>query len=301
MSTASHFDPSVRVMSMRDAVDVFGRAKVRWMIEAHRRQSPHARVVVLHSGPVSAADRQLVALAACGPTSVLAGLTAAELDGLSGFPAPAITVLLPLGYSPGIPTGVIVHRSSVLGQEFVHPSRAPRRTRLARSLVDACAWASSDYQARCIVAAAIQQRLVRAEDITNVLSRMPKVRRRAIIRESVIDAGGGSHSGYEIDFLKMCRAYALPMPSRQVTRRDASGKVRYSDAEFDEYNLVVEVDGSQHMNVTSWWSDMNSQNELHLEGKTMLRYPGFIVRHQPWVSAHQIQKFIDECNRKRSA
>jgi hypothetical protein len=54
------------------------------------------------------------------------------------------------------------------------------------------------------------------------------------------------------------------------------------------------------MDVSSWWTDMNSQNELHLEGKTVLRYPGFIVRHQPWVSARQIQTFIDEYERKRS-
>jgi len=109
------------------------------------------------------------------------------------------------------------------------------------------------------------------------------------------------HSGYEMDFLKMCRSYALPMPSRQVARLDAAGRTRYTDAEFDDYNLVVEIDGSQHMNVASWWADMNSQNELHLEGKTVLRYPGFIVRHQSWVAARQIQKFIHECDRKRSA
>ena len=98
----------------------------------------------------------------------------------------------------------------------------------------------------------------------------------------------------------MCRAYNLPPPSRQVLRRDPNGKARHTDAEFDDYHLVVEIDGSQHMNAASWWKDMNSQNEMHLEGKTVLRYPGFVVRHQPWVSARQIQKFIDAYKKRSS-
>jgi len=134
-----------------------------------------------------------------------------------------------------------------------------------------------------------------------VLAKRPNLRWQAIIREAAIDAGGGSHSGYELDFLNLCRRYRLPMPSRQLVRTDESGQPRYTDAEFDEYNLVVEIDGSQHMDVQSWWRDMFAQNELHVEGKTVFRYPGFVIRHQHWIPAHQIQRFIASAEDRRSA
>lgn len=38
----------------------------------------------------------------------------------------------------------------MLAAEDVHPLREPRRTRVARSLVDAAAWMGSDYLARLI-------------------------------------------------------------------------------------------------------------------------------------------------------
>ena len=57
----------------------------------------------------------------------------------------------------------------------------------------------------------------------------------------------------------LCRRFDLPLPRRQVRRRDASGRWRYTDAEWslaDGTLLVLEVDGAFHMDVSSWEDDI---------------------------------------------
>jgi hypothetical protein len=84
-----------------------------------------------------------------GPGSALAGLTAATLDGLTGFADRGqlaerpIHLLVPAfcpvrRTRPCLP--LVVHYSRLLGNEDLHPLRQPPRTRMARSLVDAAAW-----------------------------------------------------------------------------------------------------------------------------------------------------------------
>jgi very-short-patch-repair endonuclease len=64
-------------------------------------------------------------------------------------------------------------------------------------------------------------------------------------------------------------------------RRDADGRVRYLDAYFDDWAIVVEVDGAHHMEVQQWWHDMQRHNALSVGGEVLLRFPAFLVRDCP--------------------
>ncbi len=150
-----------------------------------------------------------------------------------------------------------------------------------RSVVDSAQWASSDEQAVAIIAAAFQQRLVGAVDLTPVLARMGRLRRRPVIEAAVADATGGAESGYEIDFARLCRRAGLPEPSRQVVRYDSAGRKRYRDVHFDEWGVHIEIDGSQHMEVRAWYANMRQHNELAIAGERLLRFPGFALRLHP--------------------
>lgn len=54
----------------------------------------------------------------------------------------------------------------------MHPAREPRRTRIARSLIDAAAWSGSDRWALAILAAGVQQRLTRVDYLNVALDRV---------------------------------------------------------------------------------------------------------------------------------
>jgi very-short-patch-repair endonuclease len=243
-------------------------------------------VVVTHSGPLTADERLLVNLASCGREAILAGLSAAVLDGLTGFTSRATHVLLPPGMKRAPRPGLVIHRSVNLGGLDVHPTRMPRRTRIARSVLDAAAWAATDDGAVAIVAASVQQGLVRGSDLTVMLSRLRTQPRRALILDVIDATNGGSLSEYEIAFLDLCRWAGLPIPDRQVRRQDSRGRLRYTDAEYDEYDLVVEIDGAQHMEFLVWCDDLDRENDLVIEdGRTVIRFAGLAVkRRRPHVA-----------------
>jgi very-short-patch-repair endonuclease len=288
---------NITVLRFADAANRFGRGHTRWMLSTQRWQSPIRGVVVMHSGTLTAHERLLVNLTACGRGAVLAGLSAATFDGLTGFSSRATHVLLPPATKRPSRTGVVIHRSRNLGELDVHPTRSPRRTRIARSIVDAAAWAATDEGAIAIVAASVQQRLVRGTDLRSTLERLRTQPRRALILDVVDATDGGSLSEYEIAFLRLCRWAGLPVPDRQVRRQDSRGRSRYSDAEYDAYDLVVEIDGAQHMEFLIWCDDLERENDLVIDdSRVVIRFAGWSVKHR---RAHVVERLHTFMRRRR--
>ena len=196
---------------------------------------------------------------------------------------------LPAARSGQVCRGVVVHRSRVLGPDDVHPARLPQRTRLARSLLDAAAWSGSDDRARAVLAAGVQQRLVRPDQLEAALGPRHRLRRHALIAATLADIAGGAQALSELDFARLARRYGLPAPDRQVMRLDRDGRRRWLDAYWEEAHLAVEVDGLWHMEAAAWWADMRRGNDLIISGLRVLRFPAFVVRDQPGVVAAQIR------------
>lgn len=214
---------AMAVLRTGEADAQYGRGKVRHAIASGRWQRPVRGVVITHNGPLTDYERERVALAVCAPGSALAGLTALRLDGFEGFAPPATHVVLPEGADRPNQRGLVTHWSSELSAADVHPERDPRRTRPARSVVDAAAWSSTDRYARAIVIAAVQQRLVTPDMVTDALGRRGKMHRRALVKESAFDAAGGIQSLPERDFDVIRARLQLPRPSRQQRARTKAG------------------------------------------------------------------------------
>jgi very-short-patch-repair endonuclease len=160
---------------------------------------------------------------------------------------------------------------------------------MARSLVDAAQWARTDDEARALVAAGCQQRLVIAAEILDVVERMPRARRRALVLDTARMVADGATSLPEIDFAMLCRRAGLPLPDRQVERRDARGRRRYLDVYWAAFRLHVEIDGAWHTEVRAWWADMRRQNDLWIAGDRVLRFPAWLVRTRPAEVAAQVR------------
>jgi very-short-patch-repair endonuclease len=281
------------VLAARAAAALYGRTHVRWMVERGRWQRPAKGVIVCHSGSLTYNERLTCELYAQGEGSALAGLTAAALDGLKNFESRMVFILVPYNSTPRKRPGLVVKRSRRFGSEDVHPLRAPRRTRIARSIVDAAAWAPTELRTQAIIASGVQQGLVKPAQLDEVVTQLGNVSHRALITETIRDVAGGSLSEYEVLFARLCRRFGLPEPTRQVRRRDASGRWRYLDVEFDDYQLVVEIDGQQHMDVVPWWEDMQRNNEIVVDdGKSLLRFAGFALRRQPEQVAAVLLRFF---------
>lgn len=269
----------------------FAEAVVRHQVNVGRWQGPCHGVVVVHNGPLTMDQREWAAVLAAGTGATLAGATAARRCGLRGYESSVIHLLVPATRRVnrhafrGLP--VVAHRSGI--PVLKAAMRRPPRTSIARSLVDAAQWAHSDDAARAIVAAGFQQRLVRLDEITATLHRMPRAHRRRLVLQTAVDAAGGAHSLAEIDLARICRRHRLPAPTHQQSRRDNQGRHRWLDAYWEEWRLQVEVDGGHHMEVREWWADMQRQNALWVAGERVLRFPTWALRHQPDEVAEQIR------------
>jgi hypothetical protein len=293
-------DGQEKVISVRVALRYMSAGALRWRIGSGWWQQPCRSVVVAQSGPLTEKQRLRAALEWTGRDAVLGGLTAAWLDGFVGFGDRKVNrpihVVVPSGRTVGRqPTSmpVVVHYSTMLGYADVHPVREPRRTRIARSLVDAASWMATERGTRAILAAGVQQKLVRPADLSRVADANQRLYRRKLMTETLGDIAGGAQALSELDFTRLVvLPYHLPEPDRQSRRKDADGKWRYLDAVWENAKVVVEVDGRQHMDTQQYWDDMNRDNDLQIDGYLVLRFPSWLIRHHPGYVAERIQEAL---------
>jgi very-short-patch-repair endonuclease len=78
----------------------------------------------------------------------------------------------------------------------------------------------------------------------------------------------------------MCRQHGLPDPSRQVVRRGRRGTY-YLDALWEEWGVVVEIDGIQHVWAENVVHDALRQNDVMLAHGRVLRLPLLGLRLSP--------------------
>lgn len=272
------------VIRTADLARHVGEPALRAEQRSGRSQRPLHGVVVMHNGPLTAAQELWLDVLAGGQGAVLAGLTAAGAAGLRGFEDTdgRRWLLVPDGQKGAQRRpGLVVHSSSSLGPDAVLEAASPPRTHNPRSLVDAAVWARSDRHAHAILLAGVQQRLVRPGALATELTRRRHNQPRgALIARAVGDAVGGAQTLPEAEVSRICRRYALPLPARQAHRKDPFGKVRWLDCEWPEYGLVTEIDGRGHFELRQWWADMLRDAFLVVSGARVLRLPSFIVHEE---------------------
>lgn len=286
------------VLDTATALTYLTREEIRWRVSSGKWQRPCQGTLVTHSGPLTGHQTLRVALLAAGPRAVLGGLTAAWLDGFKGFGDTTsiaqrpIHLLAPVGSTrrSRLPLpNMRLHYTRVLTGQDVHPAREPRRTRMARSLVDAASWRSTDRGAMAVLAAGVQQGKTRVSDLRAVLDRIRTLHRRRLMYEILADIEGGAQALSELDFTRtVVRRFRLPEPSRQAGKRDSRGRRRWIDVVWEEQKVIVEIDGAQHIEPLEQWDDMERDNDFNAEGYRVLRFPAWLVRRDPEYVASKV-------------
>lgn len=90
----------------------------------------------------------------------------------------------------------------------------------------------------------------------------------------------------------MCRTGGLAPPARQVRRRDAAGRVRFTDCEWrlgDGRDLVLEVDGSFPWEAEHWEDDSARQRARTSPNRMVVRCTARELRDEPELVAHDLR------------
>jgi hypothetical protein len=274
------------VLSRRslDAVGV-GDTIVRAQVRAERWLAIGDEVVLLQNARPNRRQLMWIAVLDAGECA-LGSHTSLELAGFRSFATEAhmVHLVIPRGDKVTHLAGVQVHESRRLHPEQTVFTDGLPRTPTARAVLDAAAWQPYPRFAATMVAAAIQQRLVTADELDAMLRCVGRIRHKQYLREAITDAAAGSQALGELDLAKMCRSFGLTLPNRQVRRRDASGVWRFLDAEWEVRGgevVVLEVDGGQHMDASSWQADIRRERWIVVGRKRVLRATNFEVRHEP--------------------
>jgi hypothetical protein len=258
--------------------------RVNRQIVAGRWSARTPRVVSAVTGTLTIEQRRWLGVLHAGPRSMLGGLTAGARHGLTGWERDEVTVLVDdeLSFEP------------VEGIHFFRSRRPFELLKSARPGIPSCQlepalflWAGYDAELRAahgVLAAAVQQRLTTAVRMREWLDLLKPLRRASGFRRMLADVEGGVHSGAERDVAKLCRDFGLPQPFRQTSRLDADGRRRWTDCEWrlpDGRVLVLEVDGSFHIEVRQWTADKRRARRLTTTDRIVVGASAFEVRHEP--------------------
>ena len=257
------------------------RWSVAHRIESERWQLLSPTVIATTTGELSDEQRIWHAVLHPGDGAMAGGLTAATLAGLKNWHRDEINVLVP--YARGRP-------SPLPNVRFVRIRRtlravgSPPRCRIEPAVLLFAAGDRSERTAQGVLAAVVQQQLTSPDELLEWLDRLSPLRRAATLRRAIEDIGGGAQSLAEMDVKRMCRSFGLAKPTRQVKRRDADGRNRYTDCEWqlpDGRTLVLEVDGGFHMEAEHWEDDLARQRALAATDRIIVRCTARELRDEP--------------------
>lgn len=244
-------------------------------IGTERWQALSPTVIATFTGEPTDLQRLWLGVLHGGERALVAGLHAAELGGLRNWHRDEVIVLVPVNRAVPSPLD---------GYRFLRTTRDVAALRSASFAVPVCRptaavllWAAEQENvrtARGVLAAVVQQRLATPQQLLVELGRLGRLRWAADLRQTLTEIAGGAQSVAELDVRRMCRRHGIVLPTRQVKRYDADGRVRYTDCEWrlaDGRIMVLEVDGIFHMDVEQWEDDLSRQRALSGTDRVIVR------------------------------
>ena len=259
------------------------RFHLRNQVAARRWVERSPRVVSTFTGELTTEQRRWLGVLHAGPRSMLGGLTAADHLGLRRWAQDAVTVLVDdeLAFEPV--DGIDFFRSRRSFELLARPVDGLPTCQLEPAVLMWAGYDAPPRAAHAVLASAVQQRLTTPGRLMTWIDLLRPLRRAPAFRATLRDIAGGSQSGAELDVVRMCRAYVLQPPDRQRPRTDRAGKRRWTDAEWelpDGSVLVLEVDGSFHVEVEHWHADMKRSRRITRRDRTVVRCSAYELRHE---------------------
>lgn len=229
------------------------------------RQTVSTRV-----GPLSDLGARWRAVWEAGENIALVdGVSALQANGLKGWTDDVVHISAVHNHNLAPISGVVVHKV-IRRVEGESAGASLPRTRPAVAAIRAAQWAVTDRQAATIMAMTVQQRLATGAQLLRAQQMIRGRRRRGFIRRIARDIADGAQALGELEFAEACRRRGLPEPTRQSLRVLPGGRA-YLDVYFEEYGLVVEIDGAGHLWGLGRVDDNLRDNAVVIDGDRVLR------------------------------
>lgn len=234
-------------------------------------------VVVLHSGPLTDAQRRQAALVYGGRDAVLSHRSAALLHGLRVVEQ-SVEITIPHG-RPRPTTGFVRTHQGTRPLRTVTRAGFPC-TGADRTVVDVACGLGRRDDVRALVADAVQRGIASTDALCREAECMPRHSPRWL-RLALEEIKLGAQSAGEAEFVRLVQRSGVSVPEFNARIDTAQGSF-FLDALWREQGIGVEIDGAAwHLGVLSWERDLRRQNLIHVAGVTLLRFPVRRLRDDP--------------------
>jgi hypothetical protein len=265
---------------------------IKFRLKSDRWRPIHPGVYATFTGTPGRSALMWAAVLSLGQGAVLSHETAAELHGLIDQAVSPIHVTVPRQRHLVAVSGVSVHRSARAVEAAMGHSNPPRTkieetvldlTQTAETFDDVCGW----------VTKAFARDLTDEARLRKAMSARTKLRWRADLEELIAAAADGDHSVLEYRYDRdVERAHGLPEAERQVPFTGPGGRRGRRDRVYDEYGVVVELDGRLAHPADRQWKDKARDNAAAVDGQLTLRYGWTQVRREPCEIAVEVAKVL---------
>jgi hypothetical protein len=252
----------------------------------------HPGVYTTFTGVPGRGAQLWAAVLSAGPGATLSHDTAAELHRLVDRSADQIHVTVPSRRRVVAVEGVSIYRSA-RALEVVEGHAYPPRTRIEETVLDLTQTAPTFDDVCGWVTRAFARDLTDEARLRAAMSARTKLRWRADLDELITAAAAGDHSVLEFRYDRdVERAHGLPEARRQVPFVDARGRRGRRDRVYEDYRVVVELDGRSAHPDDSQWKDKARDNAAAVAGMQTLRYSWTQVRREPCQVAAEVAQVL---------
>ncbi len=191
-----------------------------------------------------------------------------------------------------------VHRSTDLYGHHVARVRGVPVTTPARTIVDLGATAPLTVVARAFDAA-LRAGITTVDDVAALVEEVARPGRRGVgaARKLIgerVDLTVATESVLEGEFARLLHENGLPTPTPQYELRDRQGReIARVDFAYPDHRVAIELDGYRfHSDPHTFATDRQRQNQISLEGFTVLRYTARDVRGDPGRILSEIRGLV---------
>jgi hypothetical protein len=246
-------------------------------------------VYATFTGPIGRDARLWAVLLYAGPGARLSHETTAELIRLTDRPSPLIHVSIAAERRVVPPKGVAIHRSASLDTGWRFARGIPPHTFAEETVIDLVHSATNLDDVIASVTGAFARDLTSEQRLRREAAARKRLRWRADLDEIIPRAADGAHSVLEYRYDRdVEQAHGLPPASKQVTFAKSDGRRGRRDRCYEEYGLIIELDGKRYHPEERRHLDQARDNDATATGGSTLRYGWDDVTRRPCAVAAQV-------------
>jgi hypothetical protein len=249
----------------------------------------HRGVYATFTGPLTRHAQLWAAVLYAGPGARLSHQTAAEVIRLAVPKSPLIHVAIPPSRRVRPPRGVVIHISSGAGAGWRFALGILPHTFAEETVMDLTNAATSLDDVIGYVTGAFARDLTSEERLRREAAARKRLRWRSDLDEIIPRAAGGAHSVLEYRYDRdVEQAHGLPLARKQVRFTKSDGRRGRRDRYYEEYGLIIELDGKQYHPNERRHLDQARDNDATATGGSTLRYGWDDVTRRPCAVAAQV-------------